>query len=360
MAIPLLFLLAWVGWSAATEDPPVPLDRQVVLETTLGSIVIDLFPGSAPQHVEAFRRRLAAGEYEGTTFHRAVPLGIIQGGDPLSRDPDVFERYGTGGLNELKAEFNDLSHTRGAVSAVLVPGNPDSAGAQFFICVTDQVQLDGHYTIFGRVVEGLETVARISQVHTDDQQRLLDRIEIVRAFERDRPPPEKAPFEDAGVEEMARYRVRLSTSLGPIELELFPDLAPEHVRQFLRLVELGLYDGTRFHRIVPGFVVQGGSMAQRADPVPERYLKYLKPLKAEFSSRKHERGVLSMARGGDPDSGLDSFFICLESQPSLDEQYTVFGRVISGWETIEQMELSPLAGESPVRPIVLERAELIR
>jgi cyclophilin family peptidyl-prolyl cis-trans isomerase len=92
------------------------------------------------------------GGYDGTTFHRAIRHGIIQGGDPLSKDPTAKEKYGTGGLNRLKPEINSQKHTRGAVSAVLVPNRPDSAGTQFFICISDQPALDGQYTVFARVV----------------------------------------------------------------------------------------------------------------------------------------------------------------------------------------------------------------
>ena len=99
-----------------------------------------------------------------------IRYGIIQGGDPLSKDPAKAAQYGTGGLNELKAEPNPEKHTTGAVSAVLTPGNPDSAGAQFFVCATDQPTLDGQYTVFGRVVEGIEIVQQISAVEADAER----------------------------------------------------------------------------------------------------------------------------------------------------------------------------------------------
>ncbi len=351
--------LAAFATAASREQNMDPGETQVILETRMGSIVVDLFPAAAPRHVEAFRHRVREGLYDGTTFHRAVPWGIIQGGDPLSRDPDKFELYGTGGLMELEAEINELSHIRGTVSAVLAPGDTDSAGAQFFICVTDQTQLDGQYTVFGRVAEGMPVVEEISRLETDERQRILERIEIVGASERDRPPPERPPFAEASAQEMARYGAVIRTNRGPIGVEFFPDSAPEHVRRFLRFAKLGLYDGTRFHRLVPGFVLQGGSMSTRAEAVPEEHRRHLVPLKAEFSRRKHIRGTLSMARGEDPDSGLDSFFIVLEDQESLDGSYTIFGQVVDGWETLAILELSPLAGEAPVQPLVIERIELL-
>ena len=105
-------------------------NKQAVVETAMGTIVIDLRPDLAPNHVGYFMRLASEGAYKGTVFHRVIRNGIIQGGDPLSKDPGARDRYGTGGLNRLKPEPNPQKHTRGAVSAVLVPGKPDSAGTQ--------------------------------------------------------------------------------------------------------------------------------------------------------------------------------------------------------------------------------------
>src|SRR5205807_1976012 len=121
---------------------------QAVIETSSGTIVLDLLADAAPTHVAHFIVRAREGAYDGTIFHRVVPNGIIQGGDPLSKDAAQKAKYGTGGLNELRFEANGETHTRGAVSAVLIPGRRDSAGAQFFICISDQPALDGQYTVF--------------------------------------------------------------------------------------------------------------------------------------------------------------------------------------------------------------------
>ena len=109
--------------------------KQAVIETTAGRIVIDLLPDKAPNHVGYFIKLAGEGAYNGTTFHRLIRHGIIQGGDPLSKDPAKAAQYGTGGLKMLAFEPGAGSHVRGAVSSVLVPGKRDSAGAQFFICV---------------------------------------------------------------------------------------------------------------------------------------------------------------------------------------------------------------------------------
>ncbi|RPJ51652.1 MAG: peptidylprolyl isomerase, partial [Acidobacteria bacterium] len=117
--------------------------------------------------------------------------------------------------------------------------------------------------------------------------------------------------------------------------------------------KLGLYDGTAFHRVVPDFVLQGGLMDTRKPPVPDKYQPVLKPLKAEFNAHKHMRGILSMARSDDPNSGMDSFFIVLDTQPHLDGQYTAFGFVEAGMEVVDAIVARPASGESPVEPLQL-------
>jgi cyclophilin family peptidyl-prolyl cis-trans isomerase len=350
------------GGPAGFFTTTLPLEelqnRQVVLETSAGTIVVDLLPGAAPVHVSHFVTRVREGAYDGTLFHRVIPMGIIQGGDPLSRDPAQAARYGTGGLGVLRFEANDEPHTRGAVSAVLVPGDRDSAGLQFFIAVTDQPALDGQYTVFGRVAEGLGVVERISTTPADGEVP-RERIAIVSATVRDRPPPAPEAFSTESVDELARMRARVETSLGAMTLELFPDRAPAHVRQFLRLAGAGVYDGTTIHRVIPGFVAQGGFIGTRSEPLDERQQALVRSLPPEFTDTPHERAILSMARGDEPDSATTSFFIVLAPAPSLDGQYSVFGRVIDGLEVLEAIEQAPLAGEAPVTPITVTRVAVV-
>ena len=319
---------------------------------------MEVFPGVAPNHVSRFLERIRADFYVGTTFHAAIPLAIVQGGDPLTRDPANRDRYGTGGLMELEQEFSAWPHLQGTVSSVLVPDNPDSAGSQFFICVTDQPQLDGHYTVFGRIVEGFEVLETISNLPTDGQKKLIERVQITATHERDRPPPPRVPFVDTPAQELANYTVVLGTELGEIEIQLFPEDAPEHVRQFLRFSELGLYTGTRFHRVVPDFVIQGGSLGTRKEPVSREHARYVRPLPPEFNKRKHVRGIVSMARGEDPGSGVDSFFIVLAPSPGLDGNYTVFGQVVQGIETVDGISQIPTRGETPILPITIQNVRL--
>jgi len=342
-----------------TLTPAEMSNKQAVVATTLGTFVIDLRPDLAPNHVGYFIKLARAGSYDGTVFHRVVRLGIIQGGDPLSKDPAKAKLYGTGGLGVLKAEPSSEKHTRGAVSAVLQPGKPDSAGAQFFVCVTDQPVLDGNYTIFGRVSEGLDVVQKISEAAADERGVPTERVEIKSVAIRDIPPPEPVPFATESAADLAKYRAVLETSAGAITVEFFPDKAPEHVRNFLRLASVGVYDGTSFHRVVRGFVIQTGALTSRG-PLTEKQQKFVQPLKPEFNDTKHVKGILSMARGDDPASAMTSFFIVTGDAPSLDGKYTVFGRVIDGLAVVEAIEQTAVNGEAPVARIDLTSVRILK
>ncbi len=322
----------------------------------MGNIILQFYPEKAPNHVKYFAGLVKSGFYDGTTFHRVILRGIIQGGDPFSKDPAKRGLYGSGGLKKLKPEFNDTPHKRGTVSAVLLPGDPNSAGSQFFICVSDQPQLDRQYTAWGYVVEGMDVVDKISAVATDSNQLARERVEIKKISLRPIPPPVPIPFSETSKEELKSFRVRLETSLGNILIELSPDVAPETCRNFLKLSKVGLFDGTTWHRVVPGFVIQGGDLSTRATSIPaEQMSKYVKNLQPEFSEVKHVKGTVSMARGDALDSASTSFFICLADAPSLDGKYTAFAKVVEGIEVVDKIAAVPLDGEKPK-----ERIELIR
>ena len=332
--------------------------KQAVVNTSAGTIVIDLRPDLAPNHVGYFMKLAREHAYDGTTFHRVVRMAIIQGGDPLSKDPGKAAQYGTGGLGMLKPEFSTEDATRGAVAAVLQPNKPDSAGSQFFICVTDQPALTGKYTIFGRVSEGLDIAQKISETTVDADGKPADRIVITDVTIRDTPPPDVEPFAAESAAELAQYRAVLETSLGPITVAFFPDKAPEHVRNFLRLAQSGVFDGTAFHRVVRGFVIQTGALNTRG-PLTEKQRKYVHTLKPEFSDTPHVKGILSMARGDDPASATTSFFIVSGNASSLDSKYTVFGRVVDGLPIVDAIEQATVNGETPVTRIDLVKVRVV-
>jgi peptidyl-prolyl cis-trans isomerase B (cyclophilin B) len=338
------------------QGPP----KQAVVETSAGTFVVDLAPAAAPNHVAFFIKQAQEGAYDGTIFHRMVKYGMVQGGDPLSKDPAKRALYGTGGLNLVKAEARAAKMTRGSVAAVLVPGRPDSAGAQFFVVVVDQPGLDGQYTVFGHVSDGLEVVQKISETPVDEKGVALERIEIRHVTIRDTPPPAPEPFSTETAVELATYRGILETSTGPITIEFFPDKAPAHVRQFLRLAQGGVFDGTAFHRVVPGFVIQTGALASRARPLTEKQHRLVRNLQPEFNDTKHVKGIVSMARGDDPASATTSFFICTGASTALDGQYTAFGRVVDGMAVVKAIEAAPRNGESPIDRIELKSVRVER
>jgi cyclophilin family peptidyl-prolyl cis-trans isomerase len=335
----------------AAVTPEEAAKLEAVIATEMGVIRFEFFPDQAPKHVQQFIKLARAGFYDGSAFHRVIERGIVQGGDPLLKDAKTPRaRWGTGGLNQIADEFSDLKHVRGTVSTVRIPGRANSGGAQFFICASPQPALDGQYSAFGQVTEGIEVVDQVSLAPADAEQKAVTPVKIISIKIE---PKKTEPFKEATVEEM-RKEVLLKTSLGNITLALDPDLAPEHVRNFLKLVETGWYDHTAFHRLVPGFVIQGGLGHTRLPRQTHPADKWVRPLKAEFGERKHIRGVLSMARTEDPHSARTSFFIVLAPAPNLDGKYTVFGKMVDGFDTLERMEKIAVDGQTP-----RERIELI-
>jgi peptidyl-prolyl cis-trans isomerase B (cyclophilin B) len=364
MLVLLMLLVAAQAQAQTFFSSTLPVadlqNKQAVLETSYGTIVLDLLPDAAPNHVAHFVTRVSEGAYDGTVFHRVIAMGIIQGGDPLSTDPSQQERYGSGGLGVLRFEANSEKQTRGAVSAVVVSGDRDSGGSQFFICITDQPAIDGQYTVFARVADGIGVAQKISQAPADADGMPAERIEILRAFIRDTPPPVPEPFVNETAEELSTYRAVIETSMGNMTVELYADRAPTHVRAFLRMASAGVYDGTALHRIAPGFVIQGGFLATRREPLDDRQLSYVRELQPEFNATLHERGILSMAHGDDPASATSSFFIVLAPTPGLDNQYTVFGRVVDGLDVIERIEGVPVNGEEPVTRIEVTTVRVLQ
>ena len=143
----------------------------------------------------------------------------------------------------------------------------------------------------------------------------------------------------------------LTTSAGEMTLEFWPDVAPGHVKNFIDLAKKGFYDGTCFHRVIKGFMIQGGDPNTR-DDAKQHLWGTGGPghqIKAEFNKKKHARGVLSMARSNDPNSAGSQFFICHGDAGFLDGQYTAFGKLIKGDEVLEKIATTPThPGDRPV------------
>jgi len=142
---------------------------------------------------------------------------------------------------------------------------------------------------------------------------------------------------------------KIETGFGVIKFRLLPELAPEHVRNFEGLARSGFYDGTLFHRVIPGFMIQGGDPNTKT---PNKGSWGMggpgHNIKAEFSSRSHRRGIVSMARSQDPDSAGSQFFIVVADSTFLDKQYTVFGEVTGGMDVADKIVALPRdAGDCP-------------
>ena len=148
----------------------------------------------------------------------------------------------------------------------------------------------------------------------------------------------KRTFSPEEVKRMTETRAVIDTKFGGIDLRFFPDVAPNHVHNFITLAKEGFYDGTSFHRIIPGFMIQGGDPNSKSDDRSRHGTGgpgY--SVKAEFSDLPHKRGTLSMARSSHPDSAGSQFFICVDKAPFLDGKYTVFGEVEAGMDVVDKI-----------------------
>ena len=162
-------------------------------------------------------------------------------------------------------------------------------------------------------------------------------------------------FTPGEIKKMAETTAIIETRLGNMELKFFPEVAPNHVKNFIDLAKKGFYDGTIFHRVIPGFMIQGGDPNSKS---PDRARHGTGgpgySVKAEFNEKSHKRGTLSMARSNDPNSAGSQFFICVAPATFLDKQYTVFGEVVSGMEVADKIVNQP----RDKRDNPLERVEM--
>lgn len=181
----LIFLIGVLLMSCSKDQ------KVAVISTKFGDMVVEFFPDVAPKHVENFQILAEEGYYNGTTFHRVIPGFMIQGGDPNSKDLDRMNDgtggragkfFGIGRENDpeswtVPAEFNDTPHQRGALSMARSQ-NIDSGSSQFFICHDNAPFLDGQYTVFGKLISGIEVVDEIVNSERDPRDNPLDRVEM--------------------------------------------------------------------------------------------------------------------------------------------------------------------------------------
>lgn len=149
-------------------------------------------------------------------------------------------------------------------------------------------------------------------------------------------------FTPEEIKKMSGTKAVIETKLGNIELQFFPEVAPIHVNNFIELAKKEFYNGTIFHRVIPGFMIQGGDPNTKN---PDRSKHGMGgpgyTIKAEFNEKPHKRGTLSMARAANPDSAGSQFFVCVAEAPFLNKQYTVFGEVVSGMEVADKIVSQP-------------------
>ena len=160
---------------------------------------------------------------------------------------------------------------------------------------------------------------------------------------------------------MENPKITIKLKYGDVKVELFNDVAPNHVKRILELSKLGKYDGVAFHRVIDGFMAQTGDV-QHGNTTNNFNLGMagtggsdLPDLEAEFSNVPHVRGILSMARSQNPNSANSQFFICFDTHPHLDRQYTVFGKVISGMEFVDQIKKGDPGSGSVDNPDIIEK-----
>jgi peptidyl-prolyl cis-trans isomerase B (cyclophilin B) len=183
----ILLGAAFLAARADSPDPKAKADSAkevAVLKTSLGEMVLEFWPDVAPKTVENFKKLARDGFYDGTTFHRVIDGFMIQGGDPLTKKPEMEDQWGRGGPGyQIQGETNhrpDRGHERGVIS-MANSGSPDTAGSQFFICLAPQHRLDGGYTTFGKVIKGDDVLTKIGSVpvkadRRGEMSRPVDRV----------------------------------------------------------------------------------------------------------------------------------------------------------------------------------------
>jgi peptidyl-prolyl cis-trans isomerase B (cyclophilin B) len=356
IASSLVFCLSLDSASQSKEEYE---NIEAVLDTSRGQIIIEFFPKDAPQHVRYFIEQARAGTYDGTSFHRAIKYGLIQGGDPTTKSTSVKARaqYGTGGLNAgIPDEVNKNKHNPGAVSAVLAVDRanpnqvkPASSGSQFFIVLNAgeaKAQLDAKFTVFGRVVEGMDVVADISTLPTDRNHMLQERVELKRVILREKTPT---------VEQMKNMVATIETSFGNIKLQLLPESAPNTARAFIRYAKSGLYDGTTFFRVSQKYFLQAGYLQDWPQDSPNRKRFFsLWPIPVEKSEVKHVRGTASMFASQD---GTTSwyFFIISQDNSGLDGKHVPFAKVVDGMDVVDKIAEVEVEGDKPKQRIEIKK-----
>ena len=308
-----------------------------------GKIVVELFPDSAPKNVESLARK---GFYNGLTFHRLVPGFVIQGGDPKGD--------GTGGPDYTVPAEIRMPHVRGAF-AMARTNNPAKANSscQFYICLQALQQLDGNYTVIGQTRKGMDVVDSIAKAPRDGNDKPLKPV-VIEKITVDMGEP---TWESATPHPTTRERHFMNIEFrdfGKVKIELFPNDAPKNVANVESLARKGFYDGLTIHRVVPGYVIQGGDPKGDGTGGPD----YNVPAEIKL---KHIRGAVAMARTENPEMASSScqFYICLAPLTMLDGKYTVIGQVLDGMDAVDRIAMvSRDDNDKPDKPIVMTKVTI--
>lgn len=219
--------------------------------------------------------------------------------------------------------------------------------------------------MFGRVLLTLVFAVALFTVVVDGQATATPspspaKPEPAKTNARPEPTPSADPFDKADVKTMASKCVKFETEAGEITAEMYPESAPETVRNFLNMVAIGAFDTTTFSRVVPGFVIQGGNVWTRTGGVTSALgARARKTIPDEPNKILHERGVLSMARSDEPNTATSHFFILVGKGAHLDGKFAAFGRVTSGIEVADAINKATVNDEKPEKPVRINKAGIV-
>ena len=362
-----------------------------------GTVKIRLFPEYAQSACDNFTQLVEKGYYDGLTFHRIIKDFMIQGGDPNGN--------GTGGESTWGGKFDGgvnpaLAHVTGAL-AYANSGSTATNGSQFYIVTGEQEInddlftayegygysftekqkaiykekggtpfLDGNYTVFGQVIDGLDVIFNIQYTATDSNDKPLEDVvmESVKLTKYNgepikwtladynyNSPFDAEPLNFTAPEEGDEIVVINFKDYGTVKFRVFPEVVSKASENFLELAKSGYYNGIIFHRVIEGFMIQGGDPTGTGCGGPGYAIKGEFAANGVENNISHVPGVVSMARTSYPDSAGSQFFICAADCTFLDKQYAAFGKVTSGLDVVYEISRTrTTANDKPTRDVVIE------
>ncbi len=346
------------------SNPEVTIDFE-----GYGKITLQLFPDVAPNTVNNFLELAGDEYYSDIIMHRIIKDFMIQGGDPNGT--------GQGGAGHtIAGEFsengytNDLLHYRGVISMARSQAF-NSASSQFFIVHEESLFLDGNYASFGGIIDGFDVLDEIANAATTndlpDEEIIINSIKVdLNGYE---------PSETTIVKEMSvgfflpgEYRNDTNPVVSimfdndqEIQIELFPEIAPDTVENFLSLIEDEFYTGLTIHTVMKDFLIQGGSLNADGTGGSDTYIMGEFKENGFDNSLSHVRGVISMYRENDPNSANSQFFIIQMDSVRLDGYFAAFGAILTGFETLDTIANTEVSEtQSPIDEVKIVSITRIR